>query len=538
MNSFTKSRNFLRAASFLVALGAISFAAAQEYVPGRVLVQFREGAESHARIALRGARLEGNAIPALNVQALELPAFYTVPQALEMLRSNPNVAFAEPDWVYRHTSFTPNDPGITQQYTINRIQANLAWAINRGDPGVIIAIADTGVSTTHPDLVGKLVAGRNFVSNNTNTNDDHGHGTHCAGIAAANTNNGIGVAGIGFDSRIMPIKVLGSSGSGSSTNIANGIIWAADNGAKVISLSLGSSGFSTAMENAVNYAWNKNVVVVGAAGNSNVTTMFYPAGYANSIAVASTTNTDARSSFSNYGNWVDVAAPGSSIYSTLRSGGYGNMSGTSMACPNVAGLAGLVWSHLGINATNQQVRERIENNTDNVGTFVAKGRVNAYKALVNWGATNGNPSVTDFPIASGTGTTVAITSGSWQSLANSDGFAATFEASGKSSEVDFWVQFNAAGIGQVQSGFLSLRCTALVPAKLNLLAWDWNANRWNPISTIIVSSSFSTQNIPLPATMSNYFNSQGQVRVRLSTGPKPDIKSLRIDSLRLNVTRN
>jgi subtilisin family serine protease len=179
----------------------------------------------------------------------------------------------------------------------------------------------------------------------------------------------------------MPVKVLNSAGNGSWADIASGIDFASTNGAKVISMSLGGSGGSATLQTAVDNAWANGVLVVAAAGNSNTTAPSYPAYYSNCIAVASTTNTDARSSFSNYGPWVDVAAPGSNIYSTYLGVGYTSLNGTSMACPHVAGLGGLLWSYLGVNTPVATIRQRIENNCDPVGNFIVHGRVNALKAL-------------------------------------------------------------------------------------------------------------------------------------------------------------
>jgi thermitase len=223
--------------------------------------------------------------------------------------------------------------------------------------------------------------------------DVYGHGTHVAGIAAAMTNNGIGVAGLGYSSTIMNVKVLNDDGMGAYSWLASGIIWAVDNGAKIINMSLGGSSSSSTLEDAVNYAWNNGVVVVASAGNSASTAPSYPAYYNNCIAVAATDANDALASFSNYGKWVDVAAPGMTIDSTWNDGGYGCMSGTSMASPHVAGLAALVFATLsdanGNGKLNGEVRRRIESTCDNTGVGgIAGGRINAYLA-VQTGTTGG-----------------------------------------------------------------------------------------------------------------------------------------------------
>jgi thermitase len=380
---------------FLAALAAATVATAQvqEYVPGEVLVKFAatsSQARASAASALLGATVKRE-IEGIGVSSIRLPPGVSVPQAVSFYNSMPGVEFAEPNGIV-HAMFVPNDPlWGTDQWGPQKINCMGAWDLNQGDPNVVIAIIDTGVDYFHPDLAGKCTPGFDFVNNDNDPMDDQGHGTHCAGIAAANTNNGIGMAGVGFNCKIMPVKVLDSGGSGSWENIASGVAYASAQGANVLSLSLGGGGGSATLELAVNNAWANNCVVVAAAGNSNTTSPSYPAYYSNCIAVASTTSTDNRSSFSNYGDWVDVAAPGSSIIST-RFGGYQYLDGTSMACPHVAGLAGLLWSQLGKQVSASTIRQRIENNCDPVGNFVIKGRINAYKSLLA-GAAGPQPKV-------------------------------------------------------------------------------------------------------------------------------------------------
>ena len=217
--------------------------------------------------------------------------------------------------------------------------------------------------------------------------DDYGHGTHVAGIAAARINNGIGIAGMAGGATIMPVKVFFPPPNviGTYEDLIRAIVYATDNGARVINMSLGASSYSRGEEAAVDYAWDHGAVVVAAAGNTGRETYHYPAAHPNAIAVAATTASDTRAGFSTYGDFVDVAAPGSSVFSTLMSGGYGNMSGTSMATPHVAGLAALLLS-LNPQLTNTQVRELIETNADDLGASgwdkrFGHGRINARKAL-------------------------------------------------------------------------------------------------------------------------------------------------------------
>lgn len=352
-----------------------------EYVPGEILVKFKSGYELQAMFENRriGAKVM-ETLPDLGVCRLKLPKNLDVFEGIEHYLSLSFVEYAEPNYILR-AFFTPNDPSFGNQWGPKKIQCPSAWDLTFGSSSVLIAIVDTGISTTHPDLSSKIAGGWNFYSNNSNFNDDNGHGSHVAGIAAAATNNGVGIAGVGFNCRLLAVKVLNASGSGTLTGVANGITWSANNGAKVISMSLGASTGSSTLLNAVNYAWSKNCILVAAAGNSGSTSPTYPAYYSNCIAVASSTSSDTRSYFSNYGSWVELAAPGSSIYSTYKGTSYATLSGTSMACPHVSGVAGLVWSRFGTGQSNSWVRSKIENTADYVGTWVSKGRVNAYKAV-------------------------------------------------------------------------------------------------------------------------------------------------------------
>jgi subtilisin family serine protease len=233
------------------------------------------------------------------------------------------------------------------------------------------------------------------VQNDNAPDDGNGHGTHVGGTVAAETNNATGGAGTCPNCRLMPVRVLDNNGSGTLVNVANGINFAANNGAEAINLSLGGSG-STTLQNAVNNAWNAGVFLACAAGNSNTssTGSAYPAAYPNCFAIASTTSSDARSSFSNYGSWVEVAAPGSSIYSTWLNSGYNTISGTSMATPHVAGLAGLLASQ---GLTNSQIRTRICDTADDIsgtGSLWTCGRINAYRAVTGGGGPGPTPTPT------------------------------------------------------------------------------------------------------------------------------------------------
>ncbi len=381
----------LIATLLLTATGGLAMAQPSDNGPGhapdQILVKFLTGTadETKASIHARHGGRVVDTIPGIDVQVVRIQE-NKVQDKVKAYKGEAAVEFAEPDYI-AEAVLTPNDPYFGQQWGMDKIQAPDAWDITQGSSDVKIAVCDTGIDQSHPDLKTKIKGNKNFTTSRT-SDDNYGHGTHVAGIAAASTNNTIGVAGVGFNSSLLNVKVLGDTGSGYYSWIANGITWAADNGAKVINLSLGGTGGSTTLENAVNYAWGKGVVVVAAAGNSNTDTLFYPAAYTNCIAVAATDRNDVRASFSNYGTWVDIAAPGVDIYSTMpdhrnRIGlkNYGSLAGTSMAAPHVAGVAALAFAAKP-GWTNAEVRTRIEASVDSTTGFTtAIGRVNAYKAV-------------------------------------------------------------------------------------------------------------------------------------------------------------
>lgn len=324
-------------------------------------------------------------IQRLNIDVVKIQEG-TVEEKIRQYKANRNVVYAEPNFKAQAFGVT-NDPSLSQQWGLfkinaaNYIQAS-AWDVATNSSGVKLAVLDTGIEESHPEFLGKVMASVNFTDSPT-VSDLFGHGTHVAGIAAAATNNAIGVAGTGYNTVLLNGKVLGDNGSGYYSWVANGIVWAADQGAQVINMSLGGSSSSQVLEDAVNYAWNRGSVVVAAAGNNGNSTPQYPAYYQNVIAVGATDNNDIKASFSTYGNWVDVAAPGVSIYSTYKGNSYGSLSGTSMASPFAAGTSALIWAK-GTCTSNICVRERLEKTADQIsgtGTYWTWGRINAYKAV-------------------------------------------------------------------------------------------------------------------------------------------------------------
>ncbi|MEW6308624.1 MAG: S8 family peptidase [Bacillota bacterium] len=337
----------LLAAVLLVALATPAFGipdSASDYVA--VMIGFR-GSPNRGLVEALGGRVKF-AYQYIPVIAATLPE-----TALSALRSSPAVAYIEPDGKCYAVS-------QTLPWGVDRIDADLVHATGNKGTGIKVAILDTGIDLAHEDL--RVWGGANFISTATSYDDDHGHGTHCAGIVAA-LDNGIGVIGVAPEAQLYAVKVLDDAGSGSWSTVAAGIEWAITNRMNVISMSLGGSVGSTTLEAACQKAWNAGILLVAAAGNSGTAagttdTVNYPAKYATVIAVAATDSADLRASWSSTGPTVELAAPGVNILSTYPGDSYETLSGTSMACPHVAGVAALVWrAHPTL--TNQQVRDKM-----------------------------------------------------------------------------------------------------------------------------------------------------------------------------------
>ena len=279
------------------------------------------------------------------------------------------VQYAEPNYLV-HAALVPDDPLYSQQWDLQRIDASDAWDRTFGDPALVVAVIDSGIDRGHPEFAGRVLAGYNYVNPAAPPDDDYGHGTHVAGILAAALDNGIGVAGLAPNVKILPIKVLDFTGSGSYDNVTTAIYQAVAAGAAVINLSLGGTAASKAFQGAVDYAISHNVVVVAAAGNYIGNIPFYPAGCGGVIAVTATDAQDQwAATYSAYQSYVALAAPGGPTLSTLplsmSSAGYDYESGTSMAAPLVAGSAALIRS-LRPDATPADVLAILEESADKV----------------------------------------------------------------------------------------------------------------------------------------------------------------------------
>jgi subtilisin family serine protease len=350
----------------------------------------------------------------LDVYQIQIPEKASVKEMIYALKLNPYVMYAEPNYI-AHIEKTPNDTLFKYQYALSNsgqevgpagsprgtssadIKATAAWEETMGAEETLIAIIDTGADLKHADLQNKIKSsGHDFVNNDDDATDDHGHGTFVAGIAAADTNNNEGIAGVAWNCKILPVKVMGKDGQGYYSWIIDGISWAVANGARVINLSLGGEFDSEALKAAVRYASEKNVVVAAAAGNDGGAVL-YPAAYDDyCLAVAATDYNDHWADWSNSGPQVDVAAPGVEVLSTVPTWyfepkylPYGFASGTSAATPHVAGLAALIrtikpWLSAG------EIMNIIRFSADDINSsehpgkdgFIGYGRINMEKALV------------------------------------------------------------------------------------------------------------------------------------------------------------
>ncbi|MCK4481729.1 S8 family serine peptidase [Candidatus Bathyarchaeota archaeon] len=292
--------------------------------------------------------------------------------------------YVEPNLKFR-TNLIPNDPYWPLQWGPAKIEADYAWNTTIGDPSVLVAVIDTGIDWNHPDLVDNYVPlGYDWVNMDSDPMDDHGHGTHCAGIIAATLNNDVGVAGLAQIS-IAAEKALDAGGWGTEDDLASAIIHAVDQGADILSNSWSSYGESALIHEAVQYAYEHDVLIVAAAGNDAGSTELYPAAYDEVIAVTATDQYDDPAWWTNFGDWVELAAPGVDIYSTVWNDGYTYMSGTSMSTPHVAGVAALILSKFP-NMTRDRARLQLRFTADDLGDsgfdhYYGYGRVNARRAV-------------------------------------------------------------------------------------------------------------------------------------------------------------
>jgi subtilisin family serine protease len=405
--------------TLLLILVAFSNSYAALYKEGEIIVKFKNNPSNQT--------LKSQAISkTLNIHVIKLPSNMKVEDALKKYKNDPNVEYAEPNYIIRKLETTPNDTYYSSQWGLVKVLANKVWDTCKGSDNTIVAVIDSGIDLNHPDLKDHIwknpgetncsdgidndnngfvddCYGWNFVSNSNNTQDDDGHGTHVAGIIGAITNNSEGVAGLNWYIKLMPVKILDSNGNGDEANLIKAIDYAVKNGAKIINASLGypdSCSYvppNQALYDAIKSAGDEGVLFVAAAGNygcNNDKTPLWPASFnlPNIISVGASDQNDNLAYFSNYGqNTVHLLAPGTNIISTYfdktnNQSTYAPADGTSMATPFVSGAAALLMSYLN-NATIYEIKERIVSSVDVFNSLssitISSGRLNIYKALNN-----------------------------------------------------------------------------------------------------------------------------------------------------------
>jgi len=344
-------------------------------------------------------------ISALNILVLKEKISLTHAIKIQkMLKDSELFDFVEPNYLARGTEnfgiahdktwknpitpqenkWIPNDPYFPLEWHLTTLGAINSWDITRGS-GVTVAFIDSGVESTHPDLVGRIGTGWSFLSNTNDTSDVLGHGTGVAGAIGANANNGTGVAGLAPEISMMPLVVLDSNNYTTYANIASAITYAVDHGVRLINISIGGSSSSQTLQNAANYAWSKNALIFAAAMNNSNSTPMYPAATNHVVAVSATNSLDQLASFSNYGNWITLSSPGDHIDTTRVGQLYWFVWGTSFASPLAMTVAALCLSQRP-DLTNQNLLDLLKHYSDDLGPAgfdesYGYGRVNALKAL-------------------------------------------------------------------------------------------------------------------------------------------------------------
>ncbi|WP_238165628.1 S8 family serine peptidase [Kribbella caucasensis] len=366
--------------------------AAEAYDPHSVLVKFSPKATSSARKSVLAKHNSRQAATLATDDYVTVTSNGAAPDLLKKLKAEPSVELASLDYI-RKADATPNDEYYaSDQGYLSTIRMPQAWDISKSAGTQTVAVLDTGVDAGHPELSGRILPGYNALNKTTNTNDDNSHGTMVAGIIAANTNNGRGVAGVAWNARILPVKVLNAEGSGSDSSVVAGINWAASHGARVINMSLGGSSYNSVMHDAVKNAVAKGIVVVAASGNEYSNALHYPASFPETISVGATDNNGVLTTFSSWGDTVDITAPGWHILSTgpraltdPRYEPYWGGNGTSFSAPMVAGVAALLRNRFP-SYTPAQIEARLKSTARDAGPrgidpFYGAGILDAANAL-------------------------------------------------------------------------------------------------------------------------------------------------------------
>jgi subtilisin family serine protease len=345
-----------------------------------LLVRFAAGtgaSSATAILAAAGATEVGRLVQ-LNTVVVVPATGRTRGAVQRALAADGKVASVELDGV-AHLTLTPDDTYWSKEWYATKVRTDRAWNITTGTGGPVIAVVDSGVQASQPELVGRVLPGYDFVNSDTNPADDLGHGTKVSGVLAALGMNALGVAGTCWDCRILPVKVADSAGNVTFSNGAAGIVYATDHGARVINMSWGKTSANSTLQAAVDYAHSHGVVLIAAAGNEGNQAKFYPAAYAGVLSVAAVNQNDVLYSWSTRGLWVKLSAPGCT-YTTFKGSNWGSFCGTSASAPIVSGIAGLILAYKP-DATQAQIEDAIVSTAVVINVNVGGGRVDAYAAV-------------------------------------------------------------------------------------------------------------------------------------------------------------
>jgi thermitase len=374
---------FLLATILSLSITSVS-AARPEWIEGQLIVKPKAGL-SEAQFEKILSRSKGQSVKQL--KQINARVIKVAPQAMDAvmkaLSKNPNIDYVEKNQLVPQSAYTPNDPSYSDQWHLSMIQASSAWDTSTGN-GITIAVLDAGVDGSHPDLATRMVPGRNVVSNNNNTAAINLHGTAVAGAVAATGDNGTGIASVAWSAQIMPVRITNrTDGWANGSDMIDGILWAADNGAGVVNISYDIGSADAAMNDAAQYLRSKGGLLVMSAGNSNTDNGAGENPYI--INVAGTTRNDTKANFSNYGNYIDVAAPAEDIMTVWENGQYAWGGGTSFASPITAGVIALIKA-TNPNLTPDEVEIVLKNSADDLGSngwdkYFGHGRVNAAVAV-------------------------------------------------------------------------------------------------------------------------------------------------------------
>jgi subtilisin family serine protease len=524
-------RHTLHIAAVLVGAGALALIGAPTghtdppADPGTILVKFKKGVDGSDKVKGKGD--DPIAVQKTKVVVVKLKDGESVDAALADYRSRPDVEYAEPNDIYNAALDPPSDPSYSSQWALAQIKALAGWSTYPGSytatGGATVAVVDTGVDATNPDLAdGRVLtgSGANCLSGTCTADsaaDDNGHGTNVAGVLDASTNDPIGIAGEAFSSPVLPVKVLDATGAGTAGSIAAGIIWAADHGARVVNLSL-AGPFSQTICDAVSYASSAGALVVAAAGNSGWNLATYPAACPAAIGVAATDSNDEAASFSNYGSPdVFVSAPGVGIMTTGLGGSYVSVDGTSIAAPYVSGLAALLFSQ-DSTRTPAVVKTILAETADKVGSggygsdpystcgtctwnsSYGYGRIDVGNAL-NWAGPQ-------FAVSLSGSSTVAVLPGTSGTLnvavAADSGYAGTIGLSVSGLPADASASFSPDSLAATGSSQVTISAASTIPLgtyPLTITASDGTSSQSVTATLSVAPPSYSLSASPSSATV-------------------------------------